>query len=506
MSNSYPHKPLPPLPRTGKIRRASIPGVPRASMLPTSQLFSRSEVNSGSGSTRNRILDPSRVPVAPATAVDPLAGLRVDTIEEFLDGRSLGYTLQNRAPESLLRILARSIYGRSPRNQNEAKTFRRLRQFAAFTASCRDSDKPFATTKSLTYKQALRYYRLTSEFLHAVACKREPLKVLRYIFNRELNIPEKAVETRKLVLTLVAELPYVFKEWVNIWIGIVEADWGSVWKLIEFVRFLEKRGSEWRSERGKWASLCLARMAERKAKMLLHLGGGEFDDTDGGEGHIGFWVTGSINQVTMDKGKGKAKNRDDALSVLMGELQLENEVLPDSDQVNLNVGERRVADRSRPAGIYYTPEVKGPPPSLIDIIVSKYAELPRIKSDKERKEKEEAVRRRKSEEEYNRELRQNYNQQRLRERLEGLTASGMLGEEAREDGIEEIFGKRKESPKAEEMIKLHMRIVQQDEEIEDNEFERWASHLLEEGEGEEDRFTDEDDKIEDEVLGYTSEW
>ncbi|KAK6517609.1 hypothetical protein TWF281_004258 [Arthrobotrys megalospora] len=425
----------------------------------------------------------------------PPEGERLDLsaeILEFVDGRSPHDLIEHEPPESLLPLLPLLITHKS--NNPHIATPPTISQFFTFTKTCRKTANPFKLIQSLPPDTAIKYNNLINAVLTILIEDNTSLEVLKYIFHTELKIPEFAAETEELVLTVLADLPFSLENWTNIWIGLIQGIWGAIWQTTLFVRRLKKgrvlgKSRDWmvvRKEKVEWARWNIAKRA---------LAGGE---------DIGNLPR---DEVSTASDKYPEAERPEIYAPLQPlrnckspetPSKLPNFVVPPPPKppkVEVTVvGKRRIPNRNgRPQPVYYSPPSPAPPPSKpsskIDLIVTKYAKLPRLKWDKEADTRQTLARQQRSEEEFNRQLKRNYNEARLRERLEELAATGLLGNDVSQSCIEDIFfsdrgGIKQNGPAVvvvEELVALHRRIVDQDREIEDDEFEKWAERLLEEG-------------------------
>ncbi|KAF3912511.1 hypothetical protein ABW20_dc0107224 [Dactylellina cionopaga] len=392
------------------------------------------------------------------------------SLKEFLDGQTLDYVLRHWDSDSLLPMLGR-ILTLCDYTLAENENLTELWRFSEFAASCRSCAKSFQSINLLTKERAIRHQFLISRFVGIINSdgKGQPLEVLKFIFHRELGVSEHAETTRQLILTVLADLPFVFENWANVWIGIIVANWGIIWEVVKYVRLLENqsvagREPEWRSKEGRWVSVYLAEVAGVSADLLL-----------------GNVPHGEPNQVDTVPRFTAAVHEPDRSS--------------SSTQPQQEQGRRRVLERqNRPRAIYYppapSPSSTRPSPTIIDKIVNEYAVLPRLKYDEQEERRQELARRQKSEEEFNRKLKRSDEERKLRENLKGLASSGQLGDEAREKShLEAAFrnnsrGERSKGPGvvADALEELRRKMVAREQEIEDDEFERWARDLLKEGE------------------------
>ncbi|EPS36674.1 hypothetical protein H072_9748 [Dactylellina haptotyla CBS 200.50] len=369
-------------------------------------------------------------------------------VEEFLEGQTFAHTLKHRDAESLLPLLARVLVLRSvdTRHPSEEMILRDMKRFYKFAGSCRNSTRPFQILKEQTQMTAWNYHVLIENYLKIIANGRQqPLGVLKFIFHRELKILEFAPATQQLILTVIGDLPFRCYNWVNLWIGLIEADWASIWRLTIYIRALEDqsilgRDPKWQSADKRWACIFLRELAGISSSLLLQNG------TEGQNNSVKSNVLPPVPRI------------------------------PQAGETLKDVHPREVA-RSPTND---SPISRISSHETIKTIVAKYAQLPRLKSTADQELQERLLQYEKSEEEFNRKLKQDYKNFQLRKTLQGLESNGRLGKR-----VEEI-GKvpAKKNVAADELEELHLRIIEQEKEVEDNEFERWARYLLEEGEDE----------------------
>ncbi|KAF3271948.1 hypothetical protein TWF970_010176 [Orbilia oligospora] len=123
-----------------------------------------------------------------------------------------------------------------------------------------------------------------------------------------------------------------------------------------------------------------------------------------------------------------------------------------------------------------------PKPSEIDVMIGKYAQLPRVKYDQEEQIRQELARQQRSEEEFNVRLRKKYHEAKIKEKLDemakdtGLIVEGKAAKRKRDEDNE--AGKIKRAGAIAELNELHRRLLEHEKELEDNSFENWAGKLL----------------------------
>ncbi|KAK6360026.1 hypothetical protein TWF696_001146 [Orbilia brochopaga] len=406
------------------------------------------------------------------------ASHRSDDLEKLLDGEGANNVLNNHDPESLLPMLAR-ILSHSPNpaiQESDVEDY--LRRLFRFAAAFRNSASPFDLMDELTRDEARNFQFIMNQFLLSLTRYKQPLAILQYIFHQELNVNKSSVETKQLILTVLADLPYLFEGWVNLWIGLVETEWCSIWSLTCYIREVEKRvvaGASWLSRQGKWVSVCIAKKSGLRARVLLQTSADKRHHALPQAVQVGVrgpgpedWERQEYRTKTLMKLTGKGTPEFTSSELHTGGSQ--------ARLVRPLGGDRRL---ERPRGICL--ELKSPEEekSTIDVIVSKYARQPRLRSTEEEDQLQELARRQRSEEEFNKELKRRDKERRLKEELEKLSASGAFGNESRRN-LTRTEGNSSTSP----LDALLSTVVKQDREIDDTHFETWAMELLEDTAGE----------------------
>ncbi|KAK6510296.1 hypothetical protein TWF481_005013 [Arthrobotrys musiformis] len=398
-------------------------------------------------------------------------------ISDFLDGRNPHDVVEHETPESLLPLLSSIILLRS--GDEQIAQLPLLRQFFDFTKQCRKSVGPRRIIASLPRHTAIWYTTLLTTFSNIIEKEDTSLNILRFIFAEELGIEEESDETKKMVVMVMADLPFNVENWVNLWIALIQAIWGGIWQATLFVRRLRDgmvlgKGADWMPARARemqWAQWQIARQAGMADNILE-----EREDAMLRQREIVSKTTPNPETPAIETPTqpGKVLNRKENSETTPSKLP--------TQPPQKGIGERRVPERERrPRAIYLprtSPELK-PAPSKIDQIVGQYAKLPRLKWDKEGEWKKELARQKKSEEEFNFKLRERYREIREKENLIKMAARGAVHGEI--DEAEKIL----RAGAVDELSALHRRILEQDKELEDTTFEKWAGELLAEGEEEE---------------------
>ncbi|KAF3902182.1 hypothetical protein ABW21_db0206995 [Orbilia brochopaga] len=447
------------------------------------QLYDSPSIDSRSSSIYSSYSTPDTVSVASegGCATGPAYG----HLREFLDGEGMNNILNNRDPESLLPMLAHVLDHYTGPDREEIEIGVNLRRLFYFAAALRDSTASLNLVEGLSRSEATDYQYTINKFLLSFTRFRQPMSILQDIFHHELNLSRSSVETKKLILTVLADLPFLFEGWVNLWIGLAENEWCSIWSLTCYIREVESRvisGTGWLSRQGQWVSVSIAEKAGIRAPVLLQ--------NPKLPNMTGYHVLPQAIEVGV-RGPGleEWERREQYTKTLMS---LTGRDTPDSaasrpyaegtqPRIDRPLGIQRRSER--PRGIcweYKSPQKEETP---IDIIISKYAQQPRLRSNEEEQELLELARRKKSEEEFNKELKRKNKEKRLKQELEELDRSGAFGNEARSNlaHMGTIFLSREAAASSANPLKALLdTIVEQDREIEDTHFETWAMEILEE--------------------------
>ncbi|KAF3170664.1 hypothetical protein TWF788_010127 [Orbilia oligospora] len=469
----------------------------------------------GSFNLRDRISKPGR----------PSKELQ-NEIKYLLNGCPPHYIIEHSSPESLLPLLSCLIRLKS--SDEEICTFASLREFSEFTTKCRKSAGPGKIVQSLPHEAASEYSTLLETFQTMILRERTSFDVLRFIFKEELGVDESSHETKKMVLMVIADLPFNVTNWTNIWVGLIQGLWGGIWQATLFVRRLRDgkvlgKNMEWMphvAREMQWAQWQIKRRA------------GEMDD-----GNLRLQIQGAVGQnglasrPSQDGHPGRRESLGAVSDTKILDVRLPPIltppilISPPSPKQNLEVAipapkvpakqsadQRRfpvhVGEQRRPKVIYYSPSPPKSKPkpgsnvlpaakpklSEIDIMIGKYAQLPRVKYDQEKQIRQELARQQRSEEEFNIRLRKKYHEARIKEKLDemakdtGLIVEGKAAKRKRDEDDE--AAKIKRAGAIAELNELHRRLLEHEKELEDNSFENWAGKLLvEETDGEEEEET-----------------
>ncbi|KAF3906754.1 hypothetical protein AA313_de0204052 [Arthrobotrys entomopaga] len=394
------------------------------------------------------------------------------------------------ASEALLPELAKIIAPRS-KSGSRTETLRDLRSFFEYTRSFRKSSKPLDALGALTKDSALVYHGIIDAFLRTVTQAKEPLTTLKFIFHSELGIPEHELETKQLILTVIADIPFTFANWVGTWIQLTrQGNWEGVWAVTNYVQKLQSSGTgetKWQSAEVKWASIHLARIAGVTTYLLL-----QFDEGQG-----------AVSRAKPNTGQGGLETKP---SQKHGHAQGGSSQTPhrvrgdtrrDPPETTPVSGLRTPSESARRARVPQVTPRSRPPTSrpsrnIVDTIITEYAQTPRIKYNSEEERRERLLEFNRSEEEFNRKLKQNYRDYRSREGRENRPITESSGESVRRDAAAEaILGrpprKGQEQPK---LVDLRTKILRQEQEIDDDKFEQWAMGLLDEKDEEHDQGDD----------------
>ncbi|KAF3241367.1 hypothetical protein TWF217_012032 [Orbilia oligospora] len=461
----------------------------------------------GSFNLRDRISKPGR----------PSKELQ-NEIKNLLNGCSPHDIIEHSPPESLLPLLSCLIRLKS--SDEEIYTFASLREFSEFTAKCRKSAGPGKLIQSLPHEAASEYSTLLETFQTIILRERASFDVLRFIFKEELGVGESSHETKKMVLMVIADLPFNVTNWTNIWVGLIQGLWGGIWQATLFVRRLRDgkvlgKNTEWMphvAREMQWVQWQIKRRAEETDDRNLRL------RIQGSVGQNGL-----ASRPSQDGHTGRRESLDAVSDTNILNVRPPSILIsPPSPKQNLDVAmpapnipakqsaDQRgfpvhVREQRRPKVIYYSPSppkskpkpssnvlpVTKPKPSEIDVMIGKYAQLPRVKYDQEEQIRQELARQQRSEEEFNVRLRKKYHEARIKEILDemakdsGLIVEGKAAKRKRDEDDE--AGKIKRAGAIAELNELHRRLLEHEKELEDNSFENWAGKLLvEETDGEEE--------------------
>ncbi|KAK6338571.1 hypothetical protein TWF730_002634 [Orbilia blumenaviensis] len=392
-----------------------------------------------------------RAPVHPNLRDD----FAVDEIQRQVGRRNPHSVLRDETPESLLPLLAYIIRLKS--GSREVGDVALLREFSEFTKACRKTAKPVQAIQALPSQNAGRYSDLLSTFTEIVKDHRGSVDALQFIFSEELNVPE-STDTEELIYTVIADLPFNLASWPGIWIALMQGFWGGIWQTTLFLIRLRDgkvlgKGVEWiplKAKEIQWARWHIDRRASQ-----------EYSSSSSSSS--------SSAATPAQKHKSPEAHPD--------ELPTQRPKLPGRSE--------------RPLGVYLrSPSPpREPKPSKIDNIVNSYARLPRLRYDKDADLREQLERQQRSEDEFNRKLRQHYSELKLRKKLGQLAVNdaGLLVDKTgTKSDLEKAFGRDETAEKikragaVDELVALHKRVLEQDKEIEDGEFEEWARNLLEE--------------------------
>ncbi|KAJ6260798.1 hypothetical protein Dda_5028 [Drechslerella dactyloides] len=404
-------------------------------------------------------------------------------LAEFLDGKSADIILNNSDPESLLPMLARVLayHSKPALEENELEGY--LRRLFRFAAAFRGSARSFSLVEMLPGAEAREYYYTMKQFLISLTRYRQPLAILQEIFHHKLNLSQPSRDTQQLVTTILVDLPFLFEGWVNLWIGLAETEWCSIWSVVCYIQEVEDRvicGADWLSRQGQWASVCLASKIGVRAPLLLQ---------NQRSSNSRYHVLPQAVEVGL-RGPGpqdweRQEHHTKTLMILMGQN------VPNSAPRRSTAGTLRHQEQppgiqrhlDRPRAICWEIESPSKNQSVIDNIVSEYAQQPRLRSTEEEDQLQELARRQRSEEEFNKQFKRIQKERRLKRELEKLCASGAFGNETRRNLAEmgDIFSDRRANDSLEAPLqKLLSTIVEQDKEIDDTRFETWARELLQE--------------------------
>ncbi|KAF3314081.1 hypothetical protein TWF173_005187 [Orbilia oligospora] len=429
----------------------------------------------GSFNLRDRISKPGR----------PSKELQ-NEIKNLLNGCSPHDIIEHSSPESLLPLL--SCFIRLKSSDEEICTFASLCEFSEFTTKCRKSAGPGKIIQYLPHETASKYSTLLETFQTIILRERTSFDVLRFIFKEELGVDESSHETKKMVLMVIADLPFNVTNWTNIWVGLIQGLWGGIWQTTLFVRRLRGgkvlgKNIEWIphvAREMQWAQWQIKRKAE------------ETDDRN-----LRLRIQGPP-PILISPPSPKQN-----LEVVMPAPKI-----PAKQSANQRRFPVHVREQRRPKVIYYSPSppkskpkpgpnalsVTKPKPSEIDVMIGKYAQLPRVKYDQEEQIRQELARQQRSEEEFNVRLRKKYHEAKIKEKLDemakdtGLIVEGKAAKRKRDEDNE--AGKIKRAGAIAELNELHRRLLEHEKELEDNSFENWAGKLLvEETDREEDEET-----------------
>ncbi|RVD81454.1 uncharacterized protein DFL_009318 [Arthrobotrys flagrans] len=437
-------------------------------------------------------------------------------VARIIGDRAPHEIIEHSRPESLLELLSCLISLKSGELDEEKDNLPLLREFFEFAERCRRTANTGKSIRSLPCQTARHYSTLLGKFEEIIQQEYTSLDALRFIFKEELGVEEGSDDTRKLVLLVLGDLPFNVANWTNLWVGLIHGLWGGIWQTTLFVRRL--RDGKVLGKKMEWMPVRAREM--QWAKWQIGQRAGERDV--GGlnprrEGSLGG--SGLVHQPPHGSRIGRREREDQMPKVEA--LKIETpvpvtapnrkespEIIPAGFPMRpppTSIGKRRVPERERrPKVIHYSPSPPAklkptlnssprrppppePKPSKIDEIIGKYAQLPRLKYDKEAQMREQLARQQRSEEEFNVQLRKKYQEERLKERLDKIAKeTGMLGEwgsvalHGRPDSDDEAV-KIKKAGTVYELNELHRRVLEQDKELEDTSFEKWAGELLAEG-------------------------
>ncbi|KAK6352030.1 hypothetical protein TWF718_005179 [Orbilia javanica] len=424
-------------------------------------------------------------------------------ISKIADGRTPHEIVENPNPESLLRLLSCLISLKS--GNAEAGNLGLLTEFFRFTVDCRRTTNPAEIIQHLHRPRAQRFSALLKTFEHIIRQEVTSLDVLRFVCKEELGVDEHSDEAKKLALLVMVDLPFNVANWTNLWVGLIQGVWGGIWQATLFIRRLRDgrvlgRTVEWmpmKAREMQWAQWQITQRAEGRGGDNSNL---RIEDR--------LAKRRSASEVEMPNTRALAIKP--PVPAFFPENKESPEIAPAELPRSPGIGKRRVPEREggRPQAIYYpqpspqkskltsSPRPRAPEkpkPSEIDILIGKYAKLPRLKYDKNERIRQELARQQRSEEDFNQRLRKRYQEARVRERLErvareiGLEGEGE-GSATTKSGLKDVGNeadKIKRAGAVDELNKLHRRVLEQDKEIEDTSFEEWAEELLAEGVGEE---------------------
>ncbi|KAF3082929.1 hypothetical protein TWF102_001021 [Orbilia oligospora] len=408
-------------------------------------------------------------------------------IKNLLNGSSPHDIIEHSPPESLLPLLSCLIRLKS--SDEEICTFASLCEFSEFTAKYRKSAGPGKLIQSLPHEAASEYSTLLETF-------------------QTIILPD---------------LPFNVTNWTNIWVGLIQGLWGGIWQATLFVRRLRDgkvlgKNMEWMpnvAREMQWVQWQIKRRAEETDDRNLRL---RIQESVG--------QNGLASRPSQDGHTGRRESLDAVSDTNILDVRPPPILIsPPSPKQNLDVAmpapkipakqsaDQRgfpvhVREQRRPKVIYYSPSppkskpkpssnvlpVTKPKLSEIDVMIGKYAQLPRVKYDQEEQIRQELARQQRSEEEFNVRLRKKYHEARIKEKLDemakdsGLIVEGKAAKRKRDEDDE--AGKIKRAGAIAELNELHRRLLEHEKELEDNSFENWAGNLLvEETDGEEEEET-----------------
>ncbi|KAF3123605.1 hypothetical protein TWF569_001693 [Orbilia oligospora] len=422
-------------------------------------------------------------------------------IKNLLNGSSPHDIIEHSPPESLLPLLSCLIRLKS--SDEEICTFASLCEFSEFTAKYRKSAGPGKLIQSLPHEAASEYSTLLETFQTIILRERTSFDVLRFIFKGELGVDESSHETKKMVLMVIADLPFNVTNWTNIWVGLIQGLWGGIWQATLFVRRLRDgkvlgKNMEWMpnvAREMQWVQWQIKRRAEETDDRNLRL---RIQESVG--------QNGLASRPSQDGHTGRRESLDAVSDTNILDVRPPPILIsPPSPKQNLDVAmpapkipAKQSADQ-RGFPVHPKPSsnvlpVTKPKLSEIDVMIGKYAQLPRVKYDQEEQIRQELARQQRSEEEFNVRLRKKYHEARIKEKLDemakdsGLIVEGKAAKRKRDEDDE--AGKIKRAGAIAELNELHRRLLEHEKELEDNSFENWAGNLLvEETDGEEEEET-----------------
>ncbi|KAK6526605.1 hypothetical protein TWF694_005187 [Orbilia ellipsospora] len=422
--------------------------------------------------------------------------------------------------EPLLLELAKIIAPRS-RSGSEIKTLWALKRFFEYAKNFRNSSNPLDSLSALTKDSAFAHYTIIDAFLRTVTQAKQPLATLKFVFHTELAIPEHELETKQLILTVIADMPFTFDNWVGMWIQLTcEGRWEGVWAVTNYIRSLKDSGMgepKWESAEVKWVCIHLARLAGVETYMLLRADEGLLGSSRrqaGNETSSSQTPRREINDTKLEPSQGALKTPLEGVRTPSERLRAsplagaERASGPEIGRATSEMARRAPSEKTMKTsspmmrnpskskgGIGGGPQIPVTPRSIpqksrniIDTIVTEYAQTPRIKNNSEEERRDQLLEFKRSEEEFNRKHRQAYKEYRSIERRDNRPSAESPSEHVRRDAAESILGrplvKEGEPPK---LVDLRTKLLMQEREIDDDKFEKWAMGLMGEGDDEYDK-------------------